>query len=87
MLFQPSGECLQGAGFASSWRLAANLSRPRAQCSLKLLIHTAECLLLIIGRLVRRAMQPSDYAWPPAPRSLTSNIQYEILRIEARRRI
>lgn len=87
MLFQSSEDYSRGAGFASSGRLATYISRPRVQLSRKLPVHAAEWLLLIISRLVGRAMQPSNCKWPAAPRSPACNIQHEILRIEARRRI
>ena len=87
MLFESSIDYPQGAGSASSRRLAANISQPHVQLFLKLPVRMAEWSLLIISRLVRRVMHPSDCAWPSAPRSQARNVQFEILRIEARRRI
>jgi hypothetical protein len=82
-----SGEYAPRSRPVSFWRLATNLPRPRTQQSCKLLIQTAEWFLLIIGRLIRRGIQTNDGVCLAAPRSVTGNIQYEIMRIEARRRI
>jgi hypothetical protein len=66
------------------------LYRPRFRHPEKVakpLIQIAQYMLLMIGRSIRRAMQTNDCTWPAAPRVPNGDIRYEIMRIEARRRI
>jgi hypothetical protein len=87
MLYQSLREYHQAPRLLLSWHSAAMPSQPHRSLFWKPLAHTAECLLATIGRTARREIQTDDLAWPAASRLPIGNIQYEIMRIEARRRI
>ena len=87
MLYRSSREYPQAPKLLSSWRPAAGACLPLTQPSWKSLVHAAERLFSIVRRLVRRAMQTDDCTWLAAPTVPTGNARYEIMRIEARRRI
>ena len=87
MLYQSVREYHQAPRLPLSRHPAAMPSQPHRPLFWKLFAHTAERLLATIGRTARREMQTNELAWMVAPRVPMGNTQYEIMRIEARRRI
>jgi hypothetical protein len=87
MLYQVSREYPQALGLLSSTRPAVEPMQRRWRLSWRPLIHTAERLLRTIGRIGKQAIPADDCAWQASPRVATSNMQTDIMRIEARRRI
>jgi len=77
----------QASSLLWHWRLGAGLSQPRLQLSWRPIVHSAERLFSIIGRAGRRAIHTLVGEGPTRPRLPRDNTRYEIMRIEARRRI
>jgi hypothetical protein len=87
MPYQSLREYPQAPRLPSSWHPADMPSQAHRQLFRKLLAHIAGRFLATIGRAVRREMQTDDLTWPAARRVPMGNTRYEIMRIEARRRI
>ena len=87
MLSQMSREYPQVPMMPSSRHPVAVPPQPHWRLSWSLLVLTAQHWLSIIGRPIGWPKQAGDWEGPVAARFPTGNIQSEIMRIEARRRI
>jgi hypothetical protein len=87
MLSSLSKQSSQPLMMPSSRYPVAGLAQPGWRPSWNLLAHTAERLLSILGWAARRGIWTTDRARDALPRLQMANTRYEIMRIEARRRI
>jgi hypothetical protein len=87
MPYKSLAQYSQASSLLWHWRPGARLSQPRLQLSWRPIVHSAERLFSIIGRPAKRAIHTLVGEGPTRPRLPTDNTRYEIMRIEARRRI
>jgi hypothetical protein len=87
MPYKSLAQYSQASSLLLHWRPRARLSQPRFQLSWRSIVHSAERLFSIIGRPARWAIRTLVGEGPTRPRLPTDNTRYEIMRIEARRRI